>query len=774
MSTMVQHRVCNCRIRQFAIKGPLVLAILLVPTDHYPVVIDPWAQVAELTSSEGNLDGPVAIDGNTVVVGASGTTTTLPGAIDVFVKPAAGWANMTQIAKLTASDGDPFLGSGPVGVSVVGISGDTIVAAGSSAVYVFVKPAGGWTNMTETAKLTAIEPGAPTTWPVGIEGDTVVAGNPNASSGAGAAYVWAKPASGWANMTQTARLTASEGSWNPFSVSISDNAVVALSLSGIAVYVFVKPDSGWANMTETARLTAVDPQGPASLGFSVAISGNTVVAGSVSTAAYVWVKPEAGWANKTQTAKLTRSDQASQVLFGVSVAVSGNTVAVGAPYNTSGAPPFLGGAAYVFVEPVKGWINMTETAKLTEAAGSGFGGFTAVSGKTVVVCGAGNPNAAYVFQPSHVPGQTYTFLYNFTGGLDGSNPSAGLIQDARGNLYGTTSGGGRTGTGVVFKLDPTGKETVLHEFGFAARPNDGANPSAGLVRDAAGNLYGTTVNGGASGLGTIFQFTAKHLEFVLHSFAGTRTDGAHPYAGLIRDSTGKFYGTTSAGGAFGHGTVFKLAPFGVGKESMLYSFTGGADGANPSGTLVRDAAGILYGTTNAGGSSSCSGGCGVVFKIDTSGRETVIYSFTGGNDGANPSGTLLRDAAGNLYGTTNNGGTSGYRVVFKLETTGTETVLHNFAGFPTDGSGPYAVMRDPAGNFYGTTSGGGAFGAGVVFELETTGKETVLYSFLEFTGSTFDASNASGTLLRDAAGNLYGTAASGGDFNAGVVFKLTP
>jgi uncharacterized repeat protein (TIGR03803 family) len=754
------------------VTGALVLAIVLLPTDHYPVVTDPfWAQVAELTSSEGYLDGPVAIDGNTVVLGAPNSTA--PGAAYVFVRPTAGWANMTQTAKLTASDGDPGVGY------AVGISGDTIVAAGSTAVYVFVKPASGWANMTETAKLTAIEPGGTAYFPVAIDDDTVAAGNAGASSGAGAAYVWVKPDSGWGNMTQTARLTASEGSCNPpcgnlgSSVSISDNTVVALTET--AAYVFVKPESGWTNMTETAKLTAVDSAGPAPLNSSVAISGNTVVAGSIScptplcqrSAAYVWVEPEAGWADKTQTAKLTRSDQASQVRFGGSVAITGNTVAVGADSFYVGFP---GGAAYVFVEPAKGWINMTETAKLTEAGNSGFGTYTAVTGNTIVVGSAGDPSVAYVFQPSRVQGQTYTFLYNFTG-ADGSEPFAGLIQDARGNLYGTTYSGGRQGNGVVFKLDTTGKETVLHEFGFAAHPNDGANPSASLFRDAAGDLYGTTVNGGASGLGTIFEFTAKHLEFVLHSFAGSPTDGAQPYGGLVRDAAGNFYGTTSAGGALGHGTVFKMDT--TGKESVLYSFNGGADGANPSGTLVRDAAGNLYGTTKAGGSRSCSSGCGVVFKIDTSGKKTVLYSFTGGNDGANPSGTLLRDAAGNLYGTTTNGGASGYGVVFKLETTSTETVLHNFAGFPTDGAAPYAVIRDSAGNFYGTTSGGGAFGAGVVFELETTGKETVLYSFLEST-YTFDASGASGTLLRDAAGNLYGTAISGGGFKVGVVFKLTP
>jgi len=251
-------------------------------------------------------------------------------------------------------------------------------------------------------------------------------------------------------------------------------------------------------------------------------------------------------------------------------------------------------------------------------------------------------------------------LHSFAGHPgDGANPEAGLVRDAQGNLYGTTltggSGGpelcsGVGGCGTVFKLDTTSKETVL--YSFTGVP-DGEEPDAGLVRDAQGNLYGTTYNGGASNLGTVFELDTTGKETVLHSFTGTGGDGSEPYGGLVLDAQGNLYGTTSFGGASGDGTVFELDT--AGKETVLYSFTGtGGDGAYPSG-LVRDAQGNLYGTTYGGGAS----GFGTVFKLDTAGKETVLYSFTGtGGDGAYPSGLvrLVRDAQGNLYGTTYEGG----------------------------------------------------------------------------------------------------------------------
>jgi len=252
---------------------------------------------------------------------------------------------------------------------------------------------------------------------------------------------------------------------------------------------------------------------------------------------------------------------------------------------------------------------------------------------------------------------------------------------------------------------------------------------------------------------------------VLYNFAGP-PDGAHPYAGLVRDAAGNLYGTTYTGGSSSYGTMFKLDTSGSGTETVLHSFTGPPDGAYPYAGLVRDAAGNSYGTTYHGGSS----GYGVVFKVSTKGTETVLHSFTGPPDGAYPLDGVVRDAAGNLYGTTYHGGSSGYGVVFKVNTKGTESVLHSFTGpphgaYPSDG-----VVRDAAGNLYGTTRYGGSSGYGTAFKLDTSGTETVLHSF---TGPPDGAYPLDG-LVRDAAGNLYGTASKGGSSGYGTVFKLTP
>jgi uncharacterized repeat protein (TIGR03803 family) len=211
----------------------------------------------------------------------------------------------------------------------------------------------------------------------------------------------------------------------------------------------------------------------------------------------------------------------------------------------------------------------------------------------------------------------------------------------------------------VFELDPTGKETVLYNFTGGA---DGFEPNGDLVRDSEGNLYGTAFEGGSSNAGVVFKVDPTGKETVLYSFTGG-ADGAHPYAGLVRDEAGNLYGTTGDGGncEFNCGVVFKVDP--TGKETVLYSFTGsgGVDGGLPYGRLVRDKQGNLYGTTWAGGNqgSYCTGFCGVVFKVDPTGKETVLYTFTGQADGANPFAGLLRDTQGNLYGTTQYGGDLG-------------------------------------------------------------------------------------------------------------------
>jgi len=325
----------------------------------------------------------------------------------------------------------------------------------------------------------------------------------------------------------------------------------------------------------------------------------------------------------------------------------------------------------------------------------------------------------------------------------------------------------------------TYSETVLHSF--TGYPGDGATPYAGLVRDAQGNLYGTTFEGGASSAGTVFKVDTTGKESVLYSFTGTGGDGAAPYAGLVQDAQGNLYGTTYQGGdlacAYGCGTVFKVDT--TGKETVLYSFKGGTDGANPYAGLVRDAQGNLYGTTEGGGDACNPYVCGTVFKVDTTGKETVLYSFTGyPEDGQSPRGGLVLGAQGNLYGATAGGGAFGQGTVFEVDMTGNEIVLYHFTGTGGDGARPVAgLVLDAQGNLYGTTASAGdpacalnpPNGCGTVFKLDTRGNETVLYSF---TAYPEDGAYPHAGLVRDVLGNLYGTTNMGGDSGYGTVFKV--
>ncbi len=394
-----------------------------------------------------------------------------------------------------------------------------------------------------------------------------------------------------------------------------------------------------------------------------------------------------------------------------------------------------------------------------------------------------------VFATPSAQTQTYTVLHAFAGGSDGANPYAGLIMDAQGNLYGTTDTGGVSklcngvGCGTVFKVTKAGEETVLYTFSSNA---GGLYPYAGLVMDAQGNLYGTNlaggdqqcVNGQNDGCGVVFEIDTTGKETVLHSFAGI-PDGAFAYGGLIMDAQGNLYGTTLYGGNPGYGSVFKVTQ--KGEETVLYSFQGAPDGKYPAAGLVMDSDGNFYGTTTNGGGSDgdngCSLGCGTVFKVSRAGKETILHRFKGSADGEYPEAALLIDAQGNLYGTTSKGGRFNGGTVFKLATTGKISVLHNFK--KAGGLRPFAgLVMDASGNLYGTTKYGGNstscaphVGCGVVFKLDKSGHETVLYNFTAGTGGETPYAG----LVMDATGNLYGTASTGvTEFNYGTVFKLTP
>lgn len=356
-------------------------------------------------------------------------------------------------------------------------------------------------------------------------------------------------------------------------------------------------------------------------------------------------------------------------------------------------------------------------------------------------------------------GQTFKVVYSFTG-PDGAEPQGGVVLDRKGNLYGSTSIGGLTDHGTVFMVDPSGNEKVLHSFTQAG--TDGWYPMCTLVADSVGNLYGTTSQLGKFFDGTVFKVSTAGSGTVLHSFKGP--EGALPLAGLVRDSAGNLYGTVSAGAA-GFGAVFKLDQNGV--ETVLYSFSGESnDGRGPQTALVRDSAGNLYGTTNYGGTSNV----GTVYKVTSSGMETVLHSFTGGSDGEFPS-RLTLDSGGNLYGETEQGGLLGFGAIFKVDTNGVFTTLYTFKN-QGDGAIPAGgLIRDSQGNLYGTTQGGGSGQRGTVFRLDPTGTETVLHSFA---GPPTDGAYPATGVTMDPSGNLYGTTNFGGTADGGTVFKLTP
>ena len=400
-------------------------------------------------------------------------------------------------------------------------------------------------------------------------------------------------------------------------------------------------------------------------------------------------------------------------------------------------------------------------------------------------------------------------LYRFCGPSgdcsNGGEPN-GVIFGEDGNLYGTASYGGNFGlpAGVAFELKrgahSTWTETVLYDFCSAQNCTDGSQPEAGLIFDAAGNLYGTTYEGGDVGYGTVFELSpgtnGSWTETVLHSF-GAGNDGILPTAGVIFDSSGNLYGTTSSGGIHERGTVFELTPGANGKwtEKVLHSFESPGDIQDgPAGGVVFDAAGNLYGTTYGGGivSNNCASnytfGCGRVFELtpeaDGKWKEITLHRFNS-KDGANPLAGVIVDAAGNLYGTTFYGGAGhcqdGCGVVFRLspDKNGkwTEKVIHDFGVRNGDGYEPEASLTfDSDGNLYGTASDE-FFGRGTVFELMPNANGTWTEKTVHKWGTCEYGCDPNSPVIFDASGNLYGTTPIGGCLGSGqclgTVFEVT-
>jgi uncharacterized repeat protein (TIGR03803 family) len=363
---------------------------------------------------------------------------------------------------------------------------------------------------------------------------------------------------------------------------------------------------------------------------------------------------------------------------------------------------------------------------------------------------------------------------------DGRAPSS-LIQASDGNFYGTTAGGGLFGLGTVFRLTPTGEETVL--YSFAGGTTDGANPQ-GLMQGHDGNLYGVTTSGGINacqlvetgsntggftGCGVIYSVTLSGEETVIYSF-----QGVVPNTGLAQGQDGTLYGTTPSGGAacgdIGCGTVFQITA--AGKQSILYSFTDqNGDGSQPTSVIVG-ADGNLYGTTGIGGQNDW----GTIFRISAGGEDTVLYSFLGGSDGELPNGPLTQGSDGNFYGTEQFGG-SRHGTIFQITPAGVKTILYAFNGGATDGSYPGPLTLGSDGNFYGTTESGGgtgcAGGCGTVFKFALPGNETPIYLAPEIDDGNSVMSPNLGNIIQGNDGYLYGTTDGDGQFGDGTVFRMT-
>ncbi len=402
--------------------------------------------------------------------------------------------------------------------------------------------------------------------------------------------------------------------------------------------------------------------------------------------------------------------------------------------------------------------------------------------------------APFAITPAHA--QTFTVLHSFNG-TDGYSPDAGVTLDAGGNLYGTTQDS-LTGDGTVFELKRSHSAWILNTL-FTFTGSDGAYPFGGVVFGPDGALFGTTPFGGlGTGPGVVYSLKPPRTacktalcgwsQTLLYEFTGG-ADGNAPYLeNLTFDHAGNIYGTTSAGGAFGYGTVFELTRSNGGwTEEVLYSFAGGNDGRNPESGVVFDSAGNLYGTTSAGVGSGCSGnsGCGTVYQLTPSGSgwtEHVLYAFRNDFDGANPYGPPLLDQAGNVFGGTSTGGGSVGGTVYELSPSGgswTFTLLTALVG--EDFGGVYGnLATDAAGNLYGVTDADGANYNGSVFKLTRQNGSWVYSTLHDFGYRGTDGSLPVGGPVVDSMGNIYGTAAQGGinqcgfEVTCGTVWEITP
>jgi uncharacterized repeat protein (TIGR03803 family) len=413
---------------------------------------------------------------------------------------------------------------------------------------------------------------------------------------------------------------------------------------------------------------------------------------------------------------------------------------------------------------------------------------------SIIVLDGSHPAAAYTFK----------ILYAYSGGAIEGAPSGGLVRDSTGTLFGVTQYGGiqdcaypgSLPCGTVFKLTEKRVEKAL--YAFKGQPGDGATPVGGLARDSKGDLFGTTSGGGdcnaaGGGCGTVFEYKSDGTYVELYQFCSPQgtlcADGENPVSSLIVDRQGNLFGTAQYGGRqstnYEGGVVFEVTA--RGKFKVLHAFTSNNDGWQPQSALILDANGNLFGTTPSGGrhksTDSAGAGAGVVYEIAADGSESIFHDFTPRCDpfgqcsrGEGPRGPLIRDQAGNFYGVTAGGGTHGNAggTVFRLTPSGTLSVLYSFCAKTNcaDGSQPVGgLAMDAAGDLFGTTEFGGANARGVVFELTPAKKESVLYSFCS-QANCADGYPPNGGLIIDSQGNLYGETGSAGSGTGGTIFEV--
>ena len=372
--------------------------------------------------------------------------------------------------------------------------------------------------------------------------------------------------------------------------------------------------------------------------------------------------------------------------------------------------------------------------------------------------------------------QTLTPLHQFSSinGLDGGDPLyVHLIQATDGNFYGTTIYGGTNSAGTVFKITPTGTINFLYYFKGSAA-NDGEFPEAGVVQGSDGNFYGTTYEGGSNSYGTVFKMTPTGVLTNLHIFVHDYTNGLWPFSQMIEGTDGFFYGTTSAGGTRGYGTVFKIDS--NGNFSTIYSFTNGLDGSDPYAGVYQGSDGNFYGTTEYGGGTNCPGnGCGTVYKVTSAGTLTSLHQFGASpQDGRYPIGGIIQGWDGNYYGTTYDGGTNSEGTVFRVTSAGTLTNLYQFGALTYDGLDPNAaLLQGSDGYLYGTTYEGGSNAAGTLFRIGLTGGLVYIHDFGAVTVPIGDGVEPASSPVEGYDGNLYGTTFHGGTNELGIIYKFS-